>query len=52
MNTAKSLGFCFKQGKEKTKPKDFAMCVEESKTLVCSRTVHSHTVGNNFDKAS
>tara|TARA_B100001750_G_C15509386_1_gene602568 strand:- start:800 stop:955 length:156 start_codon:yes stop_codon:yes gene_type:complete len=29
--TAKSLGFCFGQKKEKTKPKDFAMCVAESK---------------------
>jgi hypothetical protein len=31
MKTAKSLGFCFKQGKEKPKQKDFAMCVAESK---------------------
>jgi len=31
MMSAKSLGFCFKQGKEKTKQKDFAMCVAESK---------------------
>jgi hypothetical protein len=30
-DVAKSLGFCFKQGKEKTKQKDFAMCVTESK---------------------
>jgi hypothetical protein len=29
--TAKSLGFCFRTKKEKTKPKDFAMCVAESK---------------------
>ncbi len=31
MMTAKSLGFCFKQGKEKTKLKDFATCMAESK---------------------
>ena len=31
MMFAKSLGFCFKQGKEKTKHKNFAMCVTESK---------------------
>ena len=31
MKSAKSLGFCFKLGKEKTKQKDFAMCVAESK---------------------
>jgi hypothetical protein len=30
MMSVKSLGFCFNQGKEKTKPKDFAMCVAES----------------------
>jgi len=41
---AKSLGFCFETKKEKTKPKDFAICVAESKTLVCSRTVHSQPV--------
>jgi hypothetical protein len=29
MKTAKSLGFCFKHEKEKTKQKDFAMCVAE-----------------------
>tara|TARA_R110002153_G_scaffold154982_1_gene307005 strand:+ start:1042 stop:1158 length:117 start_codon:yes stop_codon:yes gene_type:complete len=29
--SAKSFGFCFKQEKEKTKQKDFAMCVAESK---------------------
>jgi hypothetical protein len=29
--SAKSFGFCFKQGKGKTKQKDFAMCVAESK---------------------
>ncbi len=28
---AKSLGFRFEQKKEKTKPKDFAMCLAESK---------------------
>ena len=31
MNSTKSLGFCFKKGEEKTKQKDFAMCVTESK---------------------
>ena len=31
MMSAKSYGFCFGQKKEKTKPKDFAMCVAESK---------------------
>jgi hypothetical protein len=31
IKSAKSFGFCFKQGKEKTKTKDFAMCVAESK---------------------
>jgi hypothetical protein len=31
MISAKSLGFCFKQGKEKTKQKHFAMCLAESK---------------------
>jgi hypothetical protein len=31
MKSEKSLGFCFRQGKEKTKQKDFAMCVAESK---------------------
>jgi len=29
--SAKSFGFCFKQGKEKTKQKNFAMYVAESK---------------------
>jgi hypothetical protein len=33
MKSAKSLGFCFKQGKEKTKQKDFAMCMAESNRL-------------------
>ena len=33
MKSAKSLGFCFKQGKEKTKQKDFATCVAEIKRL-------------------
>jgi ribosomal protein S12 methylthiotransferase accessory factor YcaO len=31
MKSAKSFGFCFKQGKEKTKQKAFAMCMGESK---------------------
>tara|TARA_R110000868_G_C10838775_1_gene759883 strand:+ start:899 stop:1090 length:192 start_codon:yes stop_codon:yes gene_type:complete len=31
MKSAKSLGFCFLAGQKKTKPKDFAMCVVESK---------------------
>ncbi len=30
-NAAKSLGFRYDTKKEKTKPKDFAMCVAESK---------------------
>ncbi|WP_206743813.1 hypothetical protein, partial [Cochleicola gelatinilyticus] len=34
-------------GKEKTKQKDFAMCVAGRQTLVCSRTVHSSTVSIN-----
>jgi len=31
MKSAKSFGFCFGHKKEKTKPKDFATCVAESK---------------------
>ncbi|MCR1026115.1 hypothetical protein NQT66_14935 [Cellulophaga baltica] len=31
IDSAKSLGYCFKQGKEKTKQKNFATCVAESK---------------------
>jgi hypothetical protein len=47
MKSAKSLGFCFKQGKEKNKTKRFC-CVHGGKqTPVCSRTVHSSTVSNN-----
>jgi len=35
--------------KNKSKQKEFAMCVAESKRW-CSRTVHSSTIGNNFEK--
>jgi hypothetical protein len=34
--STKSLGFCFKQGKEKTKQKDFAMCATETKNFLNS----------------
>jgi len=44
------LGFCFKQGKEKTKQKDFAIVLGGKQTLVCSRTVHSSTVVVHFAK--
>jgi hypothetical protein len=36
--------------RKKEKPKDFAMCVAESKRQVCSRTVHSSTDGEHSAK--
>jgi hypothetical protein len=44
MKSAKSFGFCFKQGKEKNKTKRFCYVRGGKQSLICSRTVHSSTV--------
>jgi hypothetical protein len=48
MKSTKSLGFCFKQGKEKTKQKDFAMCVAESKRQFAPVLFIAKTLKNKF----
>jgi len=47
MMTAKSLGFCFRDKKRKNKTQRFRYVHGGKQTLVCSRTVHSSTVGGN-----
>ena len=49
MKSAKSLGFCFKQGKEKTKQKDFAMSVAESKRWFAPALLIARAVGRNTE---
>jgi len=44
MKSVKSIGFSFKQGKDKTKR--FRHVRGEKQTLVSSLTVHSSTAGN------
>ncbi|GBF22527.1 hypothetical protein C21_04722 [Arenibacter sp. NBRC 103722] len=43
------MGFCFKQGKEKTKQKDFAMSVAESKRWFAPALLIARAVGRNTE---
>ena len=47
--SAKSLGFCFVEKKEKTKPKGFAKCLGESNRLSAALLVIAETVVHNAE---
>jgi hypothetical protein len=48
--SAKSLGFCFVEKKEKTKPKGFAKCLGESNRLSAALLVIAETVTTHLKK--